>query len=126
MGIYFAFFLDITMYECLVRSHDVTPIKKISFEDAIQAARQRQPHGKKRHLEEEEGTGKVSETELQESITTMLVSKTLTETRGHTSYLTFATFLPAIENNVQPDADDDLMETVIVEKEEKASNDNNN
>ena len=113
------------MYECLVRSHDVTPIKKISFEDAIQAARQRQPHGKKRPLEEE-GTGNVSETELQESITTMLVSKTPTETRGHTSYLTFATFLPAIENNVQPDADDDLMETVIVEKEEKPSNDNNN
>ncbi|KAG2220102.1 hypothetical protein INT45_005863 [Circinella minor] len=119
-------FIDITMYECLVRSHDVTPIKKISFEDAIQAARQRQPHGKKRSLEEE-GNEKVSETELQESITTMLVSKTPLETRGHTSYLTFATFLPAIENNVQSlDANDDLMETSVVEKEEKSSTNNDN
>ncbi|KAI9263149.1 1-methyladenosine methyltransferase catalytic subunit Gcd14 [Phascolomyces articulosus] len=110
-------FVDITMYECLVRSHDVTPIKKIDFADAIKAARQRQQHGKKRPLEDGEENEKVSEAELTETISTMLVSKTPQETRGHTSYLTFATFLPAIENNLEPSAADNLMETVAVDKD---------
>lgn len=76
---------DITMFECLIRNHNVTPVQKLDFGKAIH---------KKRTLDETEEAVKTEEVE------SMLVSKTPVETRGHTSYLTFATFLPAIENNV--------------------------
>ncbi|KAI9488550.1 1-methyladenosine methyltransferase catalytic subunit Gcd14 [Zychaea mexicana] len=114
-------FVEITMYECLVRSHDVSPIKKVDFAEAIQAARRKRLNSRKRPLEDgEEGASeKVSEIELSETISTMLVSKTPVDTRGHTSYLTFATFLPAIENNVEPSGADDLMETVVVETKDE-------
>ncbi|KAI8147817.1 tRNA methyltransferase complex GCD14 subunit-domain-containing protein [Fennellomyces sp. T-0311] len=110
-------FVDITMYECLVRSHDVSPINKLDFGDAIQKAVQKK-QSRKRPLEE---TDEVTEAELEETITKMLVSRTPVDTRGHTSYLTFATFLPAIENNVSPAGEDDLMETVVIKTDEEQS-----
>lgn len=95
-------FTDITMYECLIRNHNVVPVEKLSFDAAIQQARKRKQEaalaGTKR---------KEAETDATDAIETMLVSKTPLETRGHTSYLTFATFLPAIENNVAEDAEDE-------------------
>lgn len=87
-------FADITMFECLIRNHNVTPVEKITFDEAIQQAR-------KRKHEAVAGTIlKEAETDVIEAVESMLISKTPVETRGHTSYLTFATFLPAIENNV--------------------------
>ncbi|SAM00553.1 hypothetical protein [Absidia glauca] len=89
-------FVDITMYECLIRNHDVSYIQKVSFKDAIQQAKER------REIQASGGTNKrKADTllELDDTIEKMLVSKTGVEARGHTSYLTFATFLPAFEEN---------------------------
>ncbi|ORY92166.1 tRNA methyltransferase complex GCD14 subunit-domain-containing protein [Syncephalastrum racemosum] len=92
-------FVDITMFECLIRNHNVSPVQKLDFGKAIT---------KKRTLEETE-----------EAVETMLVSKTPVETRGHTSYLTFATFLPAIENNVALSEVELQKEAELVEELEK-------
>ncbi|CDS12306.1 hypothetical protein LRAMOSA04501 [Lichtheimia ramosa] len=86
-------FVDITMYECLVRSYDLVPTRKVSFEEAIEKAKLNESAlPKKRSSEEvnEENDNKV------------WITKTPVETRGHTSYLTFATFLPAIDTNLAP------------------------
>ncbi|KAI8332357.1 tRNA methyltransferase complex GCD14 subunit-domain-containing protein [Chlamydoabsidia padenii] len=90
-------FVDITMYECLIRNHDVSFIQKVSFTDAIQQAKEKK---------ENSANGKrKADTllELDETVDKMLVSKTGVEARGHTSYLTFATFLPAFEENKMMD-----------------------
>jgi tRNA (adenine57-N1/adenine58-N1)-methyltransferase len=84
------------MYECLIRNHDVSYIQKVSFKDAIQQAKER------REIQVSGGINKrKADTllELDDTIEKMLVSKTGVEARGHTSYLTFATFLPAFEEN---------------------------
>lgn len=81
------------MYECLVRSYDLVPTRKVSFEEAIEKAKLNESVlPKKRSSEEvnEENDNKV------------WITKTPVETRGHTSYLTFATFLPAIDTNLAP------------------------
>ncbi|ORZ10830.1 tRNA methyltransferase complex GCD14 subunit-domain-containing protein [Absidia repens] len=86
-------FVDITMYECLIRNHDVSFIQKVAFKDAIQQAKEKKENvtlGKRK-----------SDVilDLDDTVEKMLVSKTNVEARGHTSYLTFATFLPAFEEN---------------------------
>ena len=81
------------MYECLVRSYDLMPTRKVTFEEAIEKAKSSQGVlPKKRSSEEvnEENDNKV------------WITKTPVDTRGHTSYLTFATFLPAIDTNLAP------------------------
>ncbi|KAF7727861.1 tRNA (adenine(58)-N(1))-methyltransferase catalytic subunit trmt61a [Apophysomyces ossiformis] len=88
----------ITMYECLIRNHYVTPVQKLTFAEAIERAKT-EPNAHKR---------KNAEANAEDAVNTILMSKTPLETRGHTSYLTFATFLPAIENNLE--ANDELQE----------------
>lgn len=92
--------LDITMYECLIREHTVAPIQKVDFSVAIKDAQDRKAKGLpsvesvaiKRKLGKDEPVPTAEEVE--EAANLMLVSRTMGETRGHTSYLTFATFLP--------------------------------
>lgn len=99
-------FTDITMYECLIREHTVAPLQKLTFADAVKNAQGRKAQGLpatenvavKRRLTKEEAVP--SAEEVEESVNLMLVSKTLGETRGHTSYLTFATFLPPSANQL--------------------------
>ncbi|KAF1800571.1 tRNA methyltransferase complex GCD14 subunit-domain-containing protein [Mucor lusitanicus] len=93
-------FIDITMYECLIREHTVAPIQKVDFSVAIKDAQDRKAKGLpsvesvaiKRKLGKDEPVPTAEEVE--EAANLMLVSRTMGETRGHTSYLTFATFLP--------------------------------
>ncbi|CAO3647594.1 unnamed protein product [Mucor hiemalis] len=93
-------FIDITMFECLIREHQISPLQKIKFEDAIKDAQDRKAKGlpsvenaaMKRKMTRDEPIP--TPQEIEDSIHLMLVSKTVGETRGHTSYLTFATFLP--------------------------------
>ncbi|KAG1200267.1 hypothetical protein G6F35_012403 [Rhizopus arrhizus] len=95
-------FIDITMYECLVKEHGVVPVQKVSFTDVVQDAKQRKANGKptadsvaiKRKLGRDEPVP--TPQEVEDSMNLMLTSRTPGETRGHTSYLTFATFLPSI------------------------------
>ncbi|RCH87588.1 tRNA (adenine-N(1)-)-methyltransferase catalytic subunit trm61 [Rhizopus azygosporus] len=95
-------FIEITMYECLMKEHMVVPVQKLSFQDLIQEAKQKKLNGKdgssvtvpvKRRLGKDEPIPTAEEVE--ESNQLMLTSRTPGETRGHTSYLTFATFLPS-------------------------------
>jgi tRNA A58 N-methylase Trm61 len=112
-------FIDITMYECLIKEHTVQPLQKVTFQDAIKNAQDRKAKGlpsvdtvaAKRKITKEEPIP--SAQEVEESVNLMLVSKTLGETRGHTSYLTFATFLP-------PSATQ-LAQSVLEEEEATAS-----
>ncbi|CAM0138025.1 tRNA (adenine-N(1)-)-methyltransferase catalytic subunit trm61 [Umbelopsis sp. WA50703] len=94
-------FVDITMFECLIRNYDVQPIKKLTVEDAINNiramdAKRRDPQANaeakaKRRRNEFDSTDKeIEENDAAE----MIVSRTRAEMKGHTSYLTFATFLP--------------------------------
>lgn len=94
------------MYECLVRNHNVSPIQKLSFSDAIQKAREKKHNAGQASKKRSSDDGKAEDAAVAEAISTMLVSRTPHETRGHTSYLTFATFLPAIENNVTLSAEE--------------------
>lgn len=94
--------IDITMYECLIREHTITPLQKFDFSAAMKDAQERKAKGlpssdnmaTKRKLADSIATNQ----DIEDSTNLMLVSKTLGETRGHTSYLTFATFLPSIPN----------------------------
>ncbi|KAI7862519.1 tRNA methyltransferase complex GCD14 subunit-domain-containing protein [Spinellus fusiger] len=111
-------FVDITMYECLIRDHGVIPIQKLDFSKALLPT---QPSSatvpstplaplassadtatvlQKRKSPEDTTATTLTDAETDTtSVATgqLLVSKTPNETRGHTSYLLFATFLPAIE-----------------------------
>ncbi|RCI06654.1 tRNA (adenine-N(1)-)-methyltransferase catalytic subunit trm61 [Rhizopus stolonifer] len=89
-------FIEITMYECLIREHTVIPYSKISFSDAVQDAKAKRFSPENTPVKRKLGKDEPVPTpeEIQDSVNLMLVSRTLGETRGHTSYLTFATFLP--------------------------------
>jgi tRNA (adenine57-N1/adenine58-N1)-methyltransferase len=89
------------MFECLIRNYDVQPIKKLTVEDAINNiramdAKRRDPQANaeakaKRRRNEFDSTDKETE---ENDAAEMIVSRTRAEMKGHTSYLTFATFLP--------------------------------
>lgn len=104
------------MFECLIREHDTAIVGKISFQEAIKKGKEKlnkNNNNKKEGQENEDddnnnnkGTNRKrrsdNETEniVDETIEKMVVSKTRIEARGHTSYLTFATFLPHIQENL--------------------------
>ncbi|KAI8377818.1 1-methyladenosine methyltransferase catalytic subunit Gcd14 [Radiomyces spectabilis] len=90
-------FVDITMYECLIRNHNVTPLQKLTFTEAIEQAKKNVNY--KSLAGPAEKRKRNDDIDLDNTITQMLVSKTPVDTRGHTSYLTFATFLPSLETN---------------------------
>ncbi|KAI8076835.1 tRNA methyltransferase complex GCD14 subunit-domain-containing protein [Halteromyces radiatus] len=92
-------FVEITMFECLIRDHEVSIIQKVSFEEGIRQAKERKENttNGKRKAD--------TELDLEDTVDKMLASKTTVESRGHTSYLTFATFLPAIQENTLTDSE---------------------
>jgi tRNA (adenine57-N1/adenine58-N1)-methyltransferase len=96
------------MYECLMREHAVQPTVRLTFQEAIKDAKERKQKGLptvdsvavKRKIGKDEPAPTAQDVE--DSIHLMLVSKTLDESRGHTSYLTFATFLPTVSAPSSP------------------------
>ncbi|RUS29378.1 hypothetical protein BC938DRAFT_480728 [Jimgerdemannia flammicorona] len=130
-------FVDITMYECLIRNHDVRTIQVLTVADAIQSAkdkaqqkslmmqqrkRKRQQRDDPKPDEEDkdqdlepEADGADADADADAStveqepdadaiareVNNMLVTKTPVEARGHTSYLTFGTFLPVLDDDMR-------------------------
>jgi tRNA (adenine57-N1/adenine58-N1)-methyltransferase catalytic subunit len=100
------------MFECLIRNQEVYSVKKLSVDHAIQNirymdARRKEHKAKpKRSIdevnEEEEPVSTVSPV-AEDDIPDMTISRTRLEMKGHTSYLTFATFLP-VEAGTAPAA----------------------
>jgi tRNA (adenine57-N1/adenine58-N1)-methyltransferase len=97
------------MYECLIRNHEVYTAKILTVDDAIKQIRVMDARRKdtkanavakaKRSIDEmneEEGseTKKDEDEEEEEEVVETTISRTRLEMKGHTSYLTFATFLP--------------------------------
>ena len=84
------------MFECLIRNHDVRIIPVNTIGDAI--AKERAQERKRKRLDplpEDNGTNETDKDEQGDR--RIAASKTATETRGHTSYLTFGTFLPVLK-----------------------------
>ncbi|KAI9302600.1 tRNA methyltransferase complex GCD14 subunit-domain-containing protein [Cunninghamella echinulata] len=122
-------FVDITMFECLFREHDTQPVYKISFQEAIRQAKEKKmiannnnnntniDQGEQQKDNSVGGKRKLdSDDSVEEVIEKILVSRTRVEARGHTSYLTFATFLPDIQENLTEDVD--------MEEQQQQSNEN--
>jgi tRNA (adenine57-N1/adenine58-N1)-methyltransferase len=100
------------MYECLIRNHEVYTAKILTVDDAIKQIRVMDARRKdtkanavakaKRSIDEmneEEGSETKKnedeeEEEEEEEVVETTISRTRLEMKGHTSYLTFATFLP--------------------------------
>lgn len=108
---------DITMYECLIRNHEVYTAKILTVDDAIKQIRVMDARRKdtkanavakaKRSIDEmneEEGneTKKDEDEEEEEEVVETTISRTRLEMKGHTSYLTFATFLPIEAGQMPP------------------------
>ncbi|ORX53670.1 tRNA methyltransferase complex GCD14 subunit [Hesseltinella vesiculosa] len=93
-------FVDITMYECLSRDHDVSSMRKITFEEAIAAAKAKEPIS----VREPKSKSLKRKADADDTTPKYLISKAPVDCRGHTSYLTFATFLPAIQEDLSNDS----------------------
>ncbi|KAI9136260.1 tRNA methyltransferase complex subunit Cpd1 [Paraphysoderma sedebokerense] len=102
-------FVDIKMYECLIRFHDVRTISVKSVKYARLQTRKMKSKNKQFKNEAapeeddiqangenlnilQDGSGNIEEPLVKQ----MLVSKPAQDARGHTSYLTFATFIPKV------------------------------
>ncbi|CAO3649980.1 unnamed protein product [Cunninghamella blakesleeana] len=113
-------FVDITMFECLIREHDTAFVGKISFQEAIRIGKEKwnKTFNKKEEENNDNDEKKNNDNKgsnrkrrsdndieniVDEAIEKIVVSKTRIEARGHTSYLTFATFLPHIQENLTDD-----------------------
>jgi tRNA (adenine57-N1/adenine58-N1)-methyltransferase len=105
------------MYECLIRNHEVYTAKILTVDDAIKQIRVMDARRKdtkanavakaKRSIDEmneEEGneTKKDEDEEEEEEVVETTISRTRLEMKGHTSYLTFATFLPIEAGQMPP------------------------
>ncbi|KAI8069509.1 tRNA methyltransferase complex GCD14 subunit-domain-containing protein [Gongronella butleri] len=96
-------FVDITMFECLMREHNTVAVNKITMDEAIAAAKVKMARNK---ANEPRAAGRKRKAE-DDTTEKTIVTKTGVDCRGHTSYLTFATFLPAIQDDVTPANGDD-------------------
>jgi tRNA (adenine57-N1/adenine58-N1)-methyltransferase len=93
-----SFLKDITMFECLIRNQEVYRVKKLTVDDAIKNirymdARRKESKAKSKRTIDEVIEGSVEPVD-EDDIPDMTISRTRLEMKGHTSYLTFATFLP--------------------------------
>ncbi|KAK9761870.1 tRNA (adenine-N(1)-)-methyltransferase catalytic subunit trm61 [Basidiobolus ranarum] len=94
---------DITMYEVLMKNHEVRTVPALTVADAIAStkvnlSKKRKSREEYQKIAEAIKAGEIQETPTIREISTMHVSKPATEVRGHTSYLTFATFIPTHDN----------------------------
>ncbi|CAG8528295.1 11594_t:CDS:2 [Ambispora leptoticha] len=105
-------FVEIKMFECLLRYHEVKTIPIYTVTDAVASIKTQQ--AKKRKHKEQEDDNEISDELIIASSSNdssgvssnskvkqapppnLYVSKTPTETKGHTSYMTFATYLPVL------------------------------
>ncbi|RKP40248.1 tRNA methyltransferase complex GCD14 subunit-domain-containing protein [Dimargaris cristalligena] len=78
-------FTDICMFEVLVRNHDIPPKQGTKVNGTAKPSKSDAPSLALRRL-------------TQEEMNYQLVTKTPEECRGHTSYLTFATFIPDLSD----------------------------
>ncbi|KAL1920423.1 uncharacterized protein VTP21DRAFT_800 [Calcarisporiella thermophila] len=85
-------FHDIVMYENLIRNHDTRSYQLLTVEDAIANIK---AATRKRKREE----GPKEEENKEKEVINANVTKLPDEVRGHTSYLTFATFRPVINES---------------------------
>ncbi|CAG8520720.1 10373_t:CDS:2 [Paraglomus brasilianum] len=95
-------FSEIQMFECLVRTHDVHTIPVYTISDAVAKLKVQQAKKRKR-VSDDEDREMVPEQSKQEGKSdppNLYVSRTTRETKGHTSYLTFATFLPVLNEEL--------------------------
>jgi len=89
------------MYECLIREHEIKTIPVYTVADAVNKIKVQQDKKRKRKEDRDEQDNANSDNKLSKSKqdpTNLYVSKTPNEIKGHTSYLTFATFLPVLDD----------------------------
>ncbi|ORX96613.1 tRNA methyltransferase complex GCD14 subunit [Basidiobolus meristosporus CBS 931.73] len=96
-------FAEIKMYEVLMKNHEVRTMSAPTVADAIAStklilSKKRKSREESQKLEEAANANEAEEVPTLREIPTMTVSKPAAEVRGHTSYLTFATFIPVHEN----------------------------
>ncbi|KAG9296195.1 hypothetical protein G9A89_014787 [Geosiphon pyriformis] len=94
-------FVEIKMFECLVRHHEVKTIPIYTVADAVESIKAQQAKKRKRkgHDDEVESISEIkTNVETRKDPPNLYVSKTPNETKGHTSYMTFATFLPVLND----------------------------
>ncbi|RHZ77581.1 hypothetical protein Glove_174g134 [Diversispora epigaea] len=90
-------FVEIKMFECLIRNQEVHTIPIYTVKDAVSKIKAQQEKKRKRREQDGEKDHTTKSQHKQEP-PNLSVSKTPTEARGHTSYLTFATFLPILDD----------------------------
>jgi tRNA (adenine57-N1/adenine58-N1)-methyltransferase catalytic subunit len=92
--------LEIQMFECLVRTHDVHTIPVYTISNVV-AKLKAQAARKRKRVSDDENDLEQSKQEEKSDPPNLYVSRTTRETRGHTSYLTFATFLPVLNEALE-------------------------
>ncbi|GES75838.1 tRNA (adenine(58)-N(1))-methyltransferase catalytic subunit TRMT61A-like [Rhizophagus clarus] len=90
-------FVEIKMYECLMREHDVKTIPVYTVADAVNKIKVQQEKKRKRKDQNEQDDDNSSKSK--QDPPNLYVTKTPNEAKGHTSYLTFATFLPVLDDD---------------------------
>ncbi|CAG8575013.1 9977_t:CDS:2 [Funneliformis caledonium] len=93
-------FVEIKMYECLMREHEIKTIPIYTVTDAVNKIKLQQDKKRKRKEDRDEQDNANADSQVSKSKQdppNLYVSKTPNEVKGHTSYLTFATFLPVLE-----------------------------
>ncbi|CAG8629822.1 1184_t:CDS:2 [Racocetra fulgida] len=103
---------DITTIECrdvykdgfgitdLVHA-EVHTIPIYTVKDAVSKIKVQQDKKRKRSEEESSNSKAAKSPKIKQDPPNLYVSKTPTEAKGHTSYLTFATFLPVLDDEVE-------------------------
>src|SRR2546421_262172 len=94
---------EIKMYECLIRNHEVKTIPIYTVADAVASIKAEQSKKRRRRDQDDddsEALTAATSSEARQDPPNLYVSKTPNETKGHTSYMTFATFLPILDDEL--------------------------
>ncbi|CAG8613971.1 9602_t:CDS:2 [Gigaspora rosea] len=94
-------FVEIKMFECLIRNQEVHTIPVYTVKDAVSKIKVQQDKKRKRNEEEASNSKAAKSPRIKQDPPNLYVSKTPTEAKGHTSYLTFATFLPVLDDEIE-------------------------
>ncbi|CAG8533712.1 2615_t:CDS:2, partial [Dentiscutata erythropus] len=94
-------FVEIKMFECLIRNQEVHTIPIYTVKDAVSKIKVQQDKKRKRNEEEASNSKAVKSPKIKQDPPNLYVAKTPTEAKGHTSYLTFATFLPVLDDEIE-------------------------
>ncbi|CAG8576001.1 3800_t:CDS:2 [Dentiscutata heterogama] len=80
---------------------EVHTIPIYTVKDAVSKIKVQQDKKRKRNEEEASNSKAVKSPKIKQDPPNLYVSKTPTEAKGHTSYLTFATFLPVLDDEIE-------------------------